>query len=395
LWKILSSKLGMDITVGVSLPVWLFEPLTALQRSTEMIEFPDLLNQADEFESSLDKMAFAAAFSISSYNGTERFGKPFNPLLGETFENIDKQNEVKFFAEQISHHPPITASHAISPHFTFWQDSRVKTKLLGNSVEINTQGKTHIYFPKSRDHFVYSNPTSRVYNLIIGSLWIDHFGEVNMTNLRTKDTCIVTFQKCGWLGKGRYEVAGQIKDSQGTPCLSVQGKWNESVTITWLYDQGKFPKGTSLCVWKRPEINAIGKYKLTKFAMKLNDIDEDYEKLLPTTDSRLRPDRRLFEKGDLGTAAAAKGKLEERQRIDKRVRTENKQEWRPRWFKEIMEQDGSTIWVYCGDYWEQRQQKEQLLKNPESNLDIDPQKLLGTKFNEGLACDFRSYKDDF
>jgi len=39
----------------------------------------------------------------------EGFNKPFNPLLGETFEM--ETAEFRFIAEQVSHHPPITAWH--------------------------------------------------------------------------------------------------------------------------------------------------------------------------------------------------------------------------------------------------------------------------------------------
>ena len=35
--------------------------------------------------------------------------KPFNPLLGETYEL--KGPTFEFLAEQVSHHPPITATH--------------------------------------------------------------------------------------------------------------------------------------------------------------------------------------------------------------------------------------------------------------------------------------------
>lgn len=39
-------------------------------------------------------------------------GKPFNPILGETFEIITP--EYNYFAEQVSHHPPISACIAES-----------------------------------------------------------------------------------------------------------------------------------------------------------------------------------------------------------------------------------------------------------------------------------------
>jgi len=35
--------------------------------------------------------------------------KPFNPLLGETFELV--KDGFELIAEQVSHHPPITAVH--------------------------------------------------------------------------------------------------------------------------------------------------------------------------------------------------------------------------------------------------------------------------------------------
>jgi len=53
-------------------------------------------------------MVFVAAGVITSMNQTfGRTSKPFNPMLGETFEYITK--DAKFFSETVSHHPPIFA----------------------------------------------------------------------------------------------------------------------------------------------------------------------------------------------------------------------------------------------------------------------------------------------
>jgi len=48
------------------------------------------------------------------------FNKPFNPLLGETYEL--QTDEFKFIAEQVSHHPPITAWHveALDKSYRVW-----------------------------------------------------------------------------------------------------------------------------------------------------------------------------------------------------------------------------------------------------------------------------------
>ena len=54
--------------------------------------------------------------------------KPFNPLLGETYENIREDKGFKFIAEKVSHHPPIMACYAESDDYIFFQDNNIKTK---------------------------------------------------------------------------------------------------------------------------------------------------------------------------------------------------------------------------------------------------------------------------
>lgn len=69
------------------------EPLSMLQRLSEDLEYYELLDKAAKCQSSLEQMCYVAAFTISSYSTTvNRTGKPFNPLLGETFE-LDRLKE--------------------------------------------------------------------------------------------------------------------------------------------------------------------------------------------------------------------------------------------------------------------------------------------------------------
>ena len=56
------------------------------------------------------RLAYAIAFSFSYLSQcTIRNSKPFNPLLGETWEY--KHKDFKIVTEQVSHHPPISASN--------------------------------------------------------------------------------------------------------------------------------------------------------------------------------------------------------------------------------------------------------------------------------------------
>lgn len=64
-----------------------------LQRLSEDLEYYELLDKAAKCHSSLEQMCYVAAFTVSSYSTTvHRTGKPFNPLLGETFE-LDRHRE--------------------------------------------------------------------------------------------------------------------------------------------------------------------------------------------------------------------------------------------------------------------------------------------------------------
>lgn len=74
-----------------------------LQRLTEEMEYADLLDKAAAASTSVEEMCFVAAFTTSSYATTSfRTGKPFNPLLGETFE-LDRSEEEgwRCLAEQV------------------------------------------------------------------------------------------------------------------------------------------------------------------------------------------------------------------------------------------------------------------------------------------------------
>ncbi|NWS86998.1 OSBL7 protein, partial [Toxostoma redivivum] len=66
---------------------------------------------------------YVAAFAVSAYASTYyRAGsKPFNPVLGETYECVRPDRGFRFISEQVSHHPPISACHAESDNFVFWQ----------------------------------------------------------------------------------------------------------------------------------------------------------------------------------------------------------------------------------------------------------------------------------
>jgi len=65
------------------------EPLSFLQRLTEDLEYADCLDAAAALDGddSCLRLAYVLAFAVSGYaSTTDRLARPFNPLLGETFD---------------------------------------------------------------------------------------------------------------------------------------------------------------------------------------------------------------------------------------------------------------------------------------------------------------------
>lgn len=96
------------------------------------------LIRAAECTDSYEQMAYVAAFTISSYSTTAtRTGKPFNPLLGETFE-CDRTDDLgwRAISEQVSHHPPMLAQHCEGKKWRCWQEFTMASKFRGKYLQV-------------------------------------------------------------------------------------------------------------------------------------------------------------------------------------------------------------------------------------------------------------------
>ncbi|XP_013866654.1 oxysterol-binding protein-related protein 3 isoform X2 [Austrofundulus limnaeus] len=289
LWNILRNNIGKDLS-KVAMPVQLNEPLNTLQRLCEELEYSDLLDTANQTQDPYQRMVYVAVFAISAYASTYyRAGsKPFNPVLGETYECDRPDKGFRFIAEQVSHHPPVSACHSDSKNFSFSQDVRWKNKFWGKSMEIVPMGTTHVTLPAFGDHYEWNKVTSCIHNILSGQRWIEHYGEMAIKN-KNSDVCQckVTFVKAKSWSSTVNEIKGVVTDSDGKVVHSIFGKWHESVF------QGDPPSAT--CIWRAnpmPE-DQERYYGFTQFAVELNELDPALRPLLPPTDTRFRPDQRF------------------------------------------------------------------------------------------------------
>ena len=209
------------------MPVYFNEPLSFLQKFSEDLEYYDLLDKAvagiscffyketDTLSSattSLERMQWIAVFAVSPYAATTRTAKPFNPILGETFEMMRDDLGYRYFAEQVSHHPPISACHCDGNGYTYWAEAHINNKFKGNVLEVNPSGSFHVLIHATKEHFVWHRVKTVVNNIIIGTLWVDNMGEMLIKNLSTGETALLNFKQKGWFSSTGYgEMEGLIK----------------------------------------------------------------------------------------------------------------------------------------------------------------------------------------
>jgi hypothetical protein len=105
---------GVNLT-KISMPVQLFEKRSFLERLSSNWDYLDLLMAAANCTDPADRMKYVVGFAISGLCRTMGTDKPFNPILGETYQ-ARYHNGVQVFAEQISHHPPISSWEVVEPH---------------------------------------------------------------------------------------------------------------------------------------------------------------------------------------------------------------------------------------------------------------------------------------
>uniref|UniRef100_A0A915B9Y3 Oxysterol-binding protein n=1 Tax=Parascaris univalens TaxID=6257 RepID=A0A915B9Y3_PARUN len=372
LWSIMRNCIGKELS-KIPMPVNFNEPLSVLQRISEDLEYSHLLDTAAECSDPLEQMCYIAAYAVSSYSTTgNRTTKPFNPLLGETFE-CDRSSDLgwKSLAEQVSHHPPITAHHADGRKWIVHQDFTMTSRFRGKYLSVIPVGYSHVKFLHQKNEYSFKKVTTTVHNIIVGKLWIDNHGEMVIDNHITGDKCFLKFHPYSYFSREiPRKVTGLVKDNKGKVQWIIQGTWDRSLDMLKVVkdsdvkgEKSVFETGPPRRMWtvNPPYPGCEKMYYFTRLAIELNEMEEG----VAPTDSRLRPDQRLMEEGKWDDANRLKVQIEEKQRAVRRHREalaekalqsgEPFEEYQPLWFKKTQhEQTGAVIHMFTGEYWEKK-----------------------------------------
>ncbi|CAD8211443.1 unnamed protein product [Paramecium pentaurelia] len=319
----LLSQIGSNIASGksimnISLPVYVFEKQSNLQRYANSLTYLQYLDEAVQKDYIFQFKNFLP-YGYGTIILYLNMWKPFNPILGETYSGFI--NGCPIYAEQVSHHPPISNLLIYGKGYRVNHRLCTIASISANSVSGINQGYTKVYFYESKNELIFL-PCSGLYTgTLYGDKLFQMVGKFHVINLKHKLVAEIKLNPYpGSIWKKRrehlddyyegfiYEVNDEfIKRFQKDGYLKFKElKQNEIIReiskINGVWHKNMFIDNQE--IWN---INTEP-YVLE---------DEDHP--LPS-DSNFREDLIAWKTGNFDLAMKMKTKLEEAQRADAKLR---------------------------------------------------------------------------
>lgn len=88
IWSILKDAIGKDLS-KITMPIQLNEPISMLQKTAESMHYSQVMDKAMAEKNDIKRLTMIACFVLTQYADViGRTRKPFNPILGETYELV-------------------------------------------------------------------------------------------------------------------------------------------------------------------------------------------------------------------------------------------------------------------------------------------------------------------
>lgn len=194
------------------------------------MEYKECFEKANECNDKSLQCAYVLSAFIIIYSNTIGISKkPFNPLLGETYEYFDSSTGTIMVLEQVSHHPPISAFYAENDHFIIRGHAQIKTTFTLKGIFALPLGITKVILKKSKESFNVTKPLTSVHNLMIGEMFTWSEGKAVCENEITGHRAELTLHPRSqgmFKGNNDYTMEGSIIDGQGKKTHVLYGKWS-------------------------------------------------------------------------------------------------------------------------------------------------------------------------
>ncbi|KAH8808035.1 hypothetical protein F5884DRAFT_821500 [Xylogone sp. PMI_703] len=167
---------------SLTAPPFLLSPMSIIEFSTYWAEHPSLF-VAPASETDPEKRALLVLkwflstlrqqHNNKDENGKKKKMKPLNPFLGELFMGKweDEAGVTQLLAEQVSHHPPATATNIWNEEHGVRLQGTVAPKVyFSGTVQIDRKGYNVLHLDKYNEDYLITLPHVHVEGLITGAL---------------------------------------------------------------------------------------------------------------------------------------------------------------------------------------------------------------------------------
>ncbi|KAF6017261.1 OSBPL9 [Bugula neritina] len=361
-------RIGMDLT-KIVLPTFILERRSLLEMFADFFSHPDLFVRIGDYSTAEERMTEVVRWYMSAFHAGRKSSvakKPYNPILGELFQcvwdipGVDTTNlsmaddgpiqwctksHLCYIAEQVSHHPPISAFYAECQDKRISLDGYIwtKSKFLGLSIGVHMIGEAVISLLDHEEEYKITFP-SGYGRSILTVPWIELGGKCNVACEKTGYTASVEFLTKPFYGGKKHQVKGQILEpGNSKPTCTITGEWNG---VMWAeYSSGR---SEIFCDTKKTPIVK--------------------KRVLPIAEQDPFESRRLWKdvtynlkRKDVEEATKYKRVLEQRQREEAQHRLETGAKIQHKHFQEVGEH-----WVYTDPLVQRLQKSKQNLEDEPS-----------------------------
>ncbi|KAI6198011.1 Oxysterol-binding protein [Aphelenchoides besseyi] len=226
-------SVGMDLT-KVTLPTFILERRSLLEMYADFFAHPDDFVKANELQDPEERFVSVVRYYMNAFYPARKSGvakKPYNPILGETFRcrwtvpelPLSGQktksgpfpgsdiNQVTFVAEQVSHHPPVSAFYAEHPASKISLAAHIWTQssFLGLSIGVANVGNAKLTLQEFNETYTITFPNGYGRS-ILGKPWVELGGKVEVRCPETGYHAEIEFQTKPIFGGKPHKIAGSV-----------------------------------------------------------------------------------------------------------------------------------------------------------------------------------------
>ncbi|XP_052755654.1 oxysterol-binding protein-related protein 9 isoform X1 [Galleria mellonella] len=255
-------KIGMDLT-KVVLPTFILERRSLLEMYADSFAHPDQFVKIVDMPTPRDRMIQVVRWYLSSYHAGRKSQvakKPYNPILGEVFRchwdldgaeahtaSTEKQevgdgpvpwctpDQLSFVAEQVSHHPPISAFYAehVNKRIQFEAWVWTKSKFLGLSIGVHNIGRGTVTLLDLGEEYTLTFPNGYGRSILTVP-WIELGGSVVIECVQTGHKANIEFLTKPFYGGKKHRVTCEVyAGSDKKAYYTAQGEWNSRMDGRW------------------------------------------------------------------------------------------------------------------------------------------------------------------